>query len=504
MTSQIFQKSHLFVDVFRKMLHKLVLPFNFLYYTAPLSKESRWLGKIFPALPFTFRTNKKHSFFQGQSTSIENAKNKPMSRYHDFNLSPDIVPTNYPTPFPTAAKSSKLDEYFEASTDLSPEQDVALILLQIFSATLSLIGSSIIVFKIVRSLYRSKSSTPYDRIILGLSSCDILASFTYILAPFLLPRATSKRVWAFGNETTCSWLGFLTQLACYWAIWYNCILSFYYLLTVRFQVKRKAFVQKYEMWMHLSGAIFFPLTAAIGLMGNWYSEMRYTMMCWIGEVPKGCDGCWGLVVAYIFGAPSSIITLLAVIINNIVIIVFVRRTLLSSKRTTVATSSEFERTDVESSSLPRPSLSRQRLAHQKRLKKEAAIQGILYVTTFAMTFLPMFVIQIMEGIVGYGDENLQKVYPLLVLNSILLPLQGFFNVFIYVRPNYNRFRAKKPDDSMIMILKLAIFDANIPRISSAPFSGGVNGPNQAANKSPASFEKHDASDQDASNFLNES
>merc|ERR1711937_898208 len=29
-----------------------------------------------------------------------------------------------------------------------------------------------------------------------------------------------------------------------------------------------------------------------------------------------------------------------------------------------------------------------------------------------------------------------KLYPLLVLNSILLPLQGFFNVFIYVRPSW--------------------------------------------------------------------
>lgn len=39
MTSQIFQKSHLFVDVFRKMLRKFVLPFNLLYYTAHVGLE---------------------------------------------------------------------------------------------------------------------------------------------------------------------------------------------------------------------------------------------------------------------------------------------------------------------------------------------------------------------------------------------------------------------------------------------------------------------------------
>lgn len=404
-----------------------------------------------------------------------------MSRYEDFNLSPEIVPTNYPTQVPSAIGNSTVD--VDPSTYLSREQDIALVLLQIFSSTLSLIGSSIIVFKILRSLHRSKSSTPYDRIILGLSSCDIVSSFTYMLAPFLLPRATSNRVWAFGNETTCTWLGFLAQLACYWAIWYNCVLSFYYLLTVRFGVKRKAFIRKYELWMHLSGAIFFPMTAIIGLMGNWYSEMRFAMMCWIGEVPKGCDRCWGLVVAYIFGAPSSIITLLAVVINNITIVVFVRRNLLSSKRTTIRASSEFELSDIENSSLSPPrasSLSQKRVSQQKRLKKEAATQGFLYVTTFLLTFLPAFVIQIMEGMVATGEENLQQVYPLLVLNAMLLPLQGFFNVFVYVRPYYNRFRAQNPDDSMITILKLALFDSNIPRISSAPISDRINGTKEAA------------------------
>lgn len=255
--------------------------------------------------------------------------------------------------------------------------------------------------------------------------------------------------------------------------------------------------------MHLSGAIFFPLTAIIGLMGNWYSEMRYAMMCWIGEVPKGCEGCWGVVVAYIFGAPSSIITLLSVVINNIIIVVFVRRNLLSSKRTTITTSSEFELSDIENSSLSPPppsSLSQRRVSQQRLLKKEAAIQGILYVTTFLLTFLPAFVIQVIEGMVATGEENLQQVYPLLVLNAMLLPLQGFFNVFIYVRPNYNRFRAKNPDDSVIRILKLALFDTNIPRISSAPISDRMNAPKQAAGRTSSSSKKHSVSKQSASNF----
>jgi len=417
-----------------------------------------------------------------------------MSRHQDFIFDEPIVSTNG-----TVVETNTTVDVAMTSTDLSEGQEIALILLQMCSATLSLIGSSLIVIKILRSLHRNNSSTPYDRIILGLSSCDIVASFTYMLAPFLLPSNTSNRVWAFGSDRTCTWLGFLAQLACYWAIWYNCILSFYYLLTVRFQVKRKEFTRKYELWMHLSGAIFFPLTAIIGLIGNWYSEMRYAMICWIGEVPKGCQGCWGVLVAYLFGAPSSIMTLLAVVINNIIIYVFVRRNLLSSTPSSAA-SSEFELTDIENSSQSLSISSPQRVSKQQRLRKEAATQGFLYVTTFLLTFLPAFSIQVIEGMVKLGEENLQQVYPLLVLNAILLPLQGFFNVFIYVRPNYNRFKAKNPDDSMTSILKHALFDPNIPRISTAPLSGPSADPNRALERS-SSFKKYSESKKSAaSNF----
>ena len=130
---------------------------------------------------------------------------------------------------------------------ISHGQEIVLIVLQVGTAVLSLIGSSTIVFKITRTLYRKKWTTPYDRIMLALSTCDIVASCVYMLSPFLLPAETSLRPWTFGTASTCQFMGMLTQLACLWAIWYNCILSFYYLLTVRFQVKRETFRRKYEL-----------------------------------------------------------------------------------------------------------------------------------------------------------------------------------------------------------------------------------------------------------------
>jgi len=351
-----------------------------------------------------------------------------------------------------------------------------------------LIGSSAILFKIIRNLRRdSSTTTPYDRIILGLSTCDVISSLTYALGPFLLPRETSKRVWAFGSRSTCTYLGFFFQLACFWAIWYNCLLSFYYLLTVRFKVRKKDFRKKYELIMHLSGAIFFPVTAATGFFGGWYSEERYTMTCWIGTVPRGCSDqdCWGgVIVAYVFGAIPYTTTLLSVVINNVVVYTFVRRLLLTSPKNKTSRkswkdalssmhlptrpgSSANEHTSIEDSisASRNDSESAKRLTKKQRLAKEASTQCFLYVSTFLMTSACAFTIMVIEGNVPNGAEDLRKLYPLLVLNSMLLPLQGLFNVFIYVKPCYNRFRERSPEKSKWSIVKQALLESDIPKMT---------------------------------------
>jgi len=323
-----------------------------------------------------------------------------------------------------------------ASTELSDVQEIVLIVLLICAATLSLLGSCTIVFKILRGLARNQTTTPYDRIILGLSSCDIIASITYAIGPFLLPRETSLRVWSFGSPGTCQALGFFNQFSCIGAMYYNFILSFYYLLTVRFGVKRKEFQRKYELWMHLS-ALFFPISALIGYLGQWYAEQDLATSCWAKEA----------VVGYILGGVPVAVIFLTLIINNMVIYAYVRKTL------------NLNNGSPESSTGPTITLV------QKHLKNEAATQGFLYVGSFFVTVTPVFTIQVLGGILGYTKDDQGDIYPLLVLNSMVLPLQGFFNVYIYLRPMYTRFRAANPDKSICHILQQALFDPNIPKLS---------------------------------------
>jgi hypothetical protein len=365
----------------------------------------------------------------------------------------------------SAVEDQILEQRTLMSTVLSDQQEITLVVIQILSATLSLIGSCTIVLKILRCLLNNKHTSPYDRIILGLSGCDILGGITYAVGPFLLPNETSIRVSAFGSRSTCAILGFLTQFPCMSAIWYNGLLSFYYLLTVRFQVRRTDFVKKYESWMHLS-ALFFPATAVTGYIFDWYDEQDLSMTCW-AKYP---------IVGYIFGAIPMVITFLAVIINNIVIYTYVRKSLYcvepqSRMYTTDDTESQESSEDVVGLT-----------PLQKRLKREAATQGFLYVASFLMTSTPIFVTQILGGSFGYGPDDQERLYPLLILNALLLPLQGFFNVFIYVRPTYTRFKAANPNKAAWPILKQALFDPNIPKTISASMTVPTSDPSSNAFK----------------------
>lgn len=153
---------------------------------------------------------------------------------------------------------------------LTDKQVRLLAFLFVVSGTLSMFGSFIIVHRVLRNREQSKS---YDRIMLGLSCSDIVSSLSYVLTPFLVPRETSTRVTAMGNDVSCSVLGWLTQVG-YAAIMYNAILSFYMLAVVKFSVTPEDFAARFEPYLHALTIFYFLATATIGMPFQLFTEMR--------------------------------------------------------------------------------------------------------------------------------------------------------------------------------------------------------------------------------------
>lgn len=134
-------------------------------------------------------------------------------------------------------------------------------------------------------VYRCLVLTVDNRLMLGLSLCDIITSCTFGLASFLYPQETSRRPWLFGTKTSCSIVGFLNQFS-YSGVLYNAMLSYYFLLVTRYQMKNNRIAKRIEPAMHLL-CIFFPLTtASVGLLMDIYGERPAvrTIRAGVGEV----------------------------------------------------------------------------------------------------------------------------------------------------------------------------------------------------------------------------
>lgn len=169
--------------------------------------------------------------------------------------------------------SAVFDE--EQISSLSETQDKILALLPIIPSLLSAWGSANIVYM----FFRSKKSSAYRRIMLGLSCGDCINSLLLIFQHFLLPHETSQKVWAIGTDASCSAMGFVAQFN-FTSVWYNGMLSVYFLLLVKFGVKDPVFKRKYEPWMHVA-SIGYPLATAIaGAKIGLYHELKLGDGCW--------------------------------------------------------------------------------------------------------------------------------------------------------------------------------------------------------------------------------
>jgi len=286
------------------------------------------------------------------------------------------------------------------------------------------IGSCAILFKILLGI---GSTTPYDRIIFGLSTGNIIASITIVVDHVFVPNKTSINFSEKAFREICDTLNPISQLSSVWSVWYNNLLSVYFLMMVLSKLRGKDLVQKYERWMHISGIIVpINVIVLIFIYGYGYGEDYTASTCYLADVPFLSIG---------LGIPFWL-SLLSIVINYRRIYAVVRIYADVRKYLQLAG--------------PTP--------RQERLKKEVTTLMILYVGSFLVTWTPFFVYGILRGKV-----TLSKLYPLRLLVATTLPLQGFLNAFIYFKPAYTRFRAANPNKSMRFVLHQALFNRTAPK-----------------------------------------
>ena len=385
-------------------------------------------------------------------------------------------------------------------TTLSDTQEKVLSLLPIIPGLLSVCGSLTIISMVVCS----KVKSPYKRLLLGMSICDTILSLTIPLHAFLLPKETSRRVWAFGNYNSCSVMGALLQFSIS-ALLYNSMLSFYFLVRVRLSWTETDIGRYVEPVLH-SVALGFPLVSSItGLALGIFHETDVGLECYIGNYPYNCEydpdtKCLGPQIAWALGGFPMIFTFVSLLVNNLVIYCHVRRTIHKGQRLQRqftqsvmnsgagrSSSSVMNGRLSNSSSRLSSSFSRLRISYnlrrstrasatssglaantgnddnnntggnstrpratttvsdaQTRRVQAVATQAILYVAAFILSNFWVAWSKGMEATTVVTLDAIAKepsMFWVLCLKSLFGPIQGLLNLLVFIRPNYMRIRS---------------------------------------------------------------
>lgn len=282
--------------------------------------------------------------------------------------------------------------------------------------SLSVVGSSLILFDICKRRFRLQESDRNQsgirrRLIAGMSTCDLFSSMAYAFASVPIPASYPLSPWNFGNQQTCTAQGFFLQ----WqvgAICYNtCIATYYYL--VIHQGKTEAEISM--VWERLFHAICIVMTLGTSISGLFlevYNPVPW--YCWVYSSPLACvqngvpcrRGSSAWICHYIFLLGPL---WLAMIVIAILMLVTYRKVKRQEKRSRRYT---FGRT---SSTLRRSQLFQR--------------QAVLYVGVF-------YAVWTFRCVQRVASEIMTTNVPfwILFLAGLFAPLQGVGNAMVYFLP----------------------------------------------------------------------
>jgi hypothetical protein len=171
-------------------------------------------------------------------------------------------------------------------SNLTDAQEKILSLLPIIPALLSIAGPTAIICSVVSSNF---AGPPHKRFLFGMSVSDIVVSAVFMVQAYMVPKATHFRVWAVGNDATCTAMGAMIQLGLGNLLFYNLSLSIWYVASIHYGVATATFSKYVEPWLHFL-SIGFPLgTALYGTVVGVFREVDLDLGCWVSDYPEGCD-----------------------------------------------------------------------------------------------------------------------------------------------------------------------------------------------------------------------
>lgn len=329
---------------------------------------------------------------------------------------------------------------------LTENQQKANAIIPKFTASLSLIGSTFIVFHVLQS--KKRRHRVYHRILLGLSLMDMISSFKSFLSTWPIPEGTTFG--AVGSTQSCTAAGFFGHASSLASALYNGSLTVYFLLTIKYG--RKHF-RGIEPFLHAIPLSVGWGTAIAGIPLTLYNTIGWT--CWIAPLPLSCQQSheYGYTTcirgdnAYIYRYAFFHVWIWATFVGIVIAMIFIYRTVRRYEKA----SDQYHRHSLQ---------------QRSRQSRQVAQQALLYVFAYGITWLFPFVslglklrasrIMFVQTLLSSPLFALLQITwttqlianvsytPILFLQAFFVPLQGFFNVLIYLRPRFIHYRQEHP------------------------------------------------------------
>lgn len=284
-------------------------------------------------------------------------------------------------------------------------------ILPLFTAPLSAVGSTLIIYVVIVEREKTLKSV-YHRLILAISIVDLVVSLGMIfLGPWAVPESAKRYVaGARGTVASCEASGFLLNYL-FGSMWYSAFLAVYFLCKVRFEWQEATMAKCLEPLAHLFAIIFPTVSGIDGIISNQFNPLdSLPGFCWFTPYPPNCEKDSGRICER--GSESTEAMSGTAIFLFCVIAVSMALILCKVRSTETR-------------------LQQYGAGRDLVLTKETAIQALLYIGVFIITFFPVVLLEIL-----YFQRYSRYYVIIAAMVKILSPLHGLFNAVIYMRKRY--------------------------------------------------------------------
>lgn len=307
----------------------------------------------------------------------------------------------------------------------------------ITTSSISMLASLFITIQVGRSKSTRGSGTigmpakpvlltsPYHRIIFGISVFDIMQSFSLLSGPFAVEAHVPQALWAVGNSATCKFNGFFLCLGVSLMQMYLFFYCYFCFCKVNKRMTDKDFSRKFEWKMH-----FFIITSMVivhlaALFSEVFNSSVLGQYCSYAAVPAGCRQ-----EPDIFGdcdedsahRASLYMTFLCVIFVLSVFGITVCMFRISWQIMATTRRTNFRRTNQMLEMQPR-------VQAEEVHRKQFLVQALLYV---GVHFL-IYIIPLSTYFWAIRDNDYPSLMVAIII-SIFYPVGGLLNILVFTRP----------------------------------------------------------------------